>query len=85
MNTTDLNLASIQLGKGVVHHVRNGLGQRIEALSGCVWITIDNDARDIVLEAGEGFRIDRHGEVLITALDDDARVALLRPLAPPRS
>ena len=85
MNTTDLNLASIPLGRSAVHHVRHGFGQRIEALSGCVWITIDNDARDIVLEAGEGFRIDRHGEVLITALNDDARVALLQPLALPHA
>ncbi|MEO6032051.1 MAG: DUF2917 domain-containing protein [Burkholderiaceae bacterium] len=85
MNTNDLNLASIQLGRGTVHRVRNGFGQRIEALSGCVWITIDNDARDIILEPGEGFRIDRHGEVLITALIDDARVALLQSLAPRRT
>lgn len=84
MNAIDLNLAAIALDKDALHRVENGFGQRIEALSGSLWITIDNDTRDIVLAAGEGFRIDGSGGVLISALED-ARFALLQPLALPNS
>ena len=42
----------------------------IEALRGSLWVTIDNDRRDIVVEPGAGFRVDRAGGALISAMDD---------------
>ena len=80
MNATDLHSASISLRKGQIHRLRHGLGQRIEALNGCLWITIDNDLRDIFVAAGEGFTIDRDGDTLISGMADSS-VVLLAPVA----
>ncbi|MES2101695.1 MAG: DUF2917 domain-containing protein [Pseudomonadota bacterium] len=76
MNTTDLHPASISLRKGEIHRIHHGLGQRIEALNGCLWLTIDNDLRDIFVAAGEGFTIDRDGDTLLSAMADSRFVAL---------
>ena len=80
MNTADLHPASIPLRKGQIHRLRDGLGQRIEALNGCLWVTIDNDLRDIFVAAGEGFQIDRRGDTLISALADSSFV-VMQPVA----
>ena len=80
MNTADLNATAIQLRKGEIHRIQNGLGQRIEALSGCLWLTIDNDLRDIFVSPGEGFRVDRGGDTLLSAMAD-SRFVVLDPTA----
>ena len=51
-------------------------GQRIEALNGCLWVTIDNDLRDVVVAPGEGFNIDRDADTLVSAMDDSSFVLL---------
>lgn len=76
MNTNDLHPASISLRKGGLHRLPNGLGRRIESLSGSLWVTIDNDLRDILVNPGEGFSVDREGATLISALDDSRFVVL---------
>jgi hypothetical protein len=78
MNFAELHPASITLRKGQVHRIRHARGQRIESLGGSLWVTIDNDLRDIFVRPGEGFSVDRPGATLISALDD-ARFVLLRP------
>ena len=78
MNTADLHPAAIELRKGAIHHLPHGRGLRIEALSGSLWVTIDNDLRDILVSPARGFSIDRNGETLISALDD-ARFVVLDP------
>jgi hypothetical protein len=40
----------------------------IECRSGALWITLDHDRRDIVLEPGERFRSDTHRRALVAAL-----------------
>ena len=45
-------------------------GQRIACLEGQVWITQQHDLRDVVLEAGECFVVDRQGLTLVFALRD---------------
>jgi Protein of unknown function (DUF2917) len=80
MNSNDLNLASTSLRKGEILHLQHALGQRIEALSGRVWITMDGDLRDIVIDAGEGFTVDRGTDVLLSAISD-AQFAVLTSTA----
>jgi hypothetical protein len=80
MNSTDLHPGSISLAKGAIYRMHDGLGRRVEALGGSLWITLDNDRRDIIVNSGEGFSIDRGGDTLISALDD-ARFVLLDPVA----
>ncbi len=44
-------------------------GQRVECLAGCLWITLDRDARDFIVEAGESFVADRDQRALVHALE----------------
>ena len=78
MNTNDLTMASSPLRKGEILHLHPALGQRIEALDGRLWITMDGDLRDIVIDAGEGFTVDRSTDVLLSAMSD-ARLVVLTP------
>ncbi len=78
MNTTDLVTASVSLRKGALHRLPHALGQHIEVLNGSLWLTIDNDRRDILVAPGRGFTIDRDGDTLLSALDD-SRFVVLQP------
>ncbi|MBS0448397.1 MAG: DUF2917 domain-containing protein [Proteobacteria bacterium] len=66
----DLIAARRHLDKGDVMRLTHGAGRRIESLHGSLWITLDHDLRDIVLDAGEGYTVDGPGPVLVSALDD---------------
>ena len=77
MNHSELNDAAIHLRKGEMHRIHKARGQRIEALSGSLWVTMDNDLRDIMIGTGEAFALDSERETLVSALDD-SRFLLLR-------
>lgn len=77
MNTNDLQRAAIAVRKTEVIRLGAARGQRIESVLGRLWVTIDGDPRDIVLDPGEGFSIDRDDDVLVSALRSDARFVLL--------
>lgn len=77
----DLIFDTRPLAKGRIRRVHHPLGQRIECVSGTLWVTQDGDPRDIVLAAGESFAFDRRGDALVSALDD-ARFLLLETCAP---
>ena len=79
MHNADLHPASIPLRKGEVHHLRGARGQRIEALSGCLWVTMDNDLRDIFVAPEHGFQVDADGDTLVSAVSD-SRFVLLAPV-----
>lgn len=54
------------------HYVRteDARGWTVRALAGTVWVTQDWDSRDIVLNAGEQFVLDRKGAALLWPLGD---------------
>lgn len=68
MNTIDLHPATVALAEGQIHRLHGHRGERIEALAGCLRITPDHDLRDIVIEPGQGFDIDRDGDTLVSGL-----------------
>lgn len=76
---TDLFRATHQLAKGDLFRIHDGRGRRVECLSGCLWLTEQADPRDTVLEAGEGFTIDRDGDTYLSALSDSRFVVLCHP------
>jgi len=43
-------------------------GHVLSCRSGELWITVDGDGRDIILSAGESYRIDSRAAVVISAL-----------------
>jgi DUF2917 family protein len=54
-------------------------GTIIAVESGCLWVTLERDPRDIVLAKGMRFEIDRRGRTVIVA-EEDSRVRLTRGL-----
>lgn len=55
--------------------LRHARAAQVRAVRGNVWVTQDGDPRDIVLKAGETFRLDRDDPVLIVPFGS-AEVAL---------
>jgi len=53
-------------------------GAVIAVESGTVWVTMENDTRDIVLVPGMRFEIDRTGRTIVAA-EEDTRLRLLAP------
>ncbi|MDB5875139.1 MAG: hypothetical protein JWQ07_4581 [Ramlibacter sp.] len=48
--------------------IADAAGVNLRCEEGSVWITLDNDPRDIVLEAGEVFTATEHRHALVYAL-----------------
>lgn len=57
----------ITIRRGDVVRVRNGSGALVTVDRGTAWLTQDGDRRDVVLEAGGSFRLDRGGVALVSA------------------
>ena len=49
--------------------LRDAAAWVVECRSGALWITQEADARDVMVEAGERFELDRNGLTLVSALD----------------
>ena len=58
------------LTAGSVLRLCDGQGRAIVVFEGQVWITLQDDPRDLVLAAGESFSIDRPGLTLVQAFRD---------------
>ena len=69
-----MRLASPPRPTALARHVslslRDRAGDRIECVGGVLWITQDGDPRDVVLGAGQSFRLDRPGRAVLFALAD---------------
>ena len=69
--------------------IADAAGVSLRCDRGNLWITLDNDPRDIVLRAGEVFVTDEHRRALVYALSPAALTleakAQPRALRPPRS
>src|SRR5690242_11881708 len=70
----DMNLsiksAALQLGRGQTLKVHDGAGSTICAHEGTVWITEENSGNDVLLEAGQCFRLQKRGTAVLQAFDD---------------
>ena len=51
-----------------LHSIPDAANVQIACRSGSVWITLDNDNKDYVLEAGESFTTSVHARALVYAL-----------------
>jgi len=60
---------SLSLPKMAVFTLPDAHAVDIECTHGALWITLDHDRRDIVLEPGEHFRSDLHRRALVAALE----------------
>lgn len=56
-----------RLTPGESLRLRDAAGHTVMCCAGTIWITQENDVRDIFLSAGESFTFDRPGTALISA------------------
>jgi len=78
---SDLELSAIQLLRGDLRRLDNGRGALLQCLTGTLWLTQQDDPRDIVLEAGEEAVIDHDGTSIVSALSDASFVLSREPAA----
>ena len=64
-----LNHGGVCLARNQSCAISNGKGYLVVCHSGSVWITQDNDPRDVILACGESFTLDRAGLALVHAID----------------
>jgi len=57
------------LSSGELVRLDGARGTTLRVTRGTLWITLENDTRDIVLTAGDSYTIDRGGLTLIEAQD----------------
>ena len=72
--------AGMQLPKRAVIHVPDAAAVQLECHRGSLWITVDHDTRDTVLQAGERFTSASHRHALVYALESSN--LCIRPVAP---
>lgn len=75
MNDTDLEVVAAE---GGLVRLRPERHTRIVCVSGTVWLTQENDSRDVFLQPGESCDLARRGLVLISACSFEARIRISR-------
>jgi hypothetical protein len=71
----ELLKGAVQLGPNQTLRVVDGAGSTVCAVEGSVWITEENQARDIVLEQGACYRLRHRGLAIVNSLGGDAAVS----------
>jgi hypothetical protein len=65
----ELQASNLSLARDGMIAVRDARGVRITCLTGVLWITRDNYAKDFIVGPGESHVIDYPGLTLVTALE----------------
>jgi hypothetical protein len=71
----ELNSGAVRLGPNQTLKVLDGAGRTVCAVEGSVWITEEDQPRDIVLERGACYRLRQKGLALVNALGGAAAVS----------
>ena len=72
----ELRKGAVKLGANQTLKVRDGAGSTVCAVEGTVWITEENQARDIVLEKGACYLLRNRGLAIVNPLGGEAAVLL---------
>ena len=72
---------ALRIRQGGTLRIEDCAGTVVEVAKGEVWLTQEDDPRDYFLRTGDWLRIDRAVTVVISAIGDDAWIALTE-LAP---
>lgn len=62
-------LITLELLRSTTLTLDSPKGKRVECQSGCLWITLDRDPRDFIIEAGKSFVADHDQRALVHALE----------------
>jgi len=62
--------------------LEDAAGTIVAVDSGCLWITLEHDPRDVILLPGMRFEIDREGRTVIAA-EEDSRLRIIATRSAP--
>jgi hypothetical protein len=62
-----LQVRRIQIGLRELVVIDDARGQVLTCESGELWLTQDGDRRDVILPAGQSWRVDRNGPLVLSA------------------
>ena len=71
----ELKTGAVRLGPNQTLRVVDGAGSTVCAMEGSVWITEENQPRDIVLKPGTCYRRRERGVAIVNALGGNAAVS----------
>ena len=76
-----INTPNARLGLSARRGLRlkDARGARLRAVQGTLWVTIDGDLRDIVLDTGESFVVDSDQPLVVMPLGECATVDVRSP------
>ena len=66
----EITSGALRLARGQTLKLRDSVGSTICAREGTVWVTEENSRKDVVLENGACYRLDRPGLTLVQAFAD---------------
>jgi hypothetical protein len=72
----NLHQALVPLTSPVPLRLQSARGTRVRSLAGTLWVTVDGDETDHVLELGESWIVDSDAPVLVSPLQGTATVGL---------
>jgi hypothetical protein len=72
----ELTAGAIRLAANQTLKLLDGAGSTVCAVEGSVWITEENQPRDVVLAKGACYRLRHAGLAIVNALGGEAAVAL---------
>jgi hypothetical protein len=72
----ELRTGAVRLGPNQTLKVLDGAGSTVCAVEGAVWITEENQPRDIVLEPGACYELRHPGIAIVNSLAGEAAVSL---------
>jgi hypothetical protein len=70
---------TISLPARQLFSIPDGSAARILCTAGCLWITVDHDPRDVILQPGDSFESEDARRALIYATEPSAFTLLARP------
>ena len=72
----ELKSGAVKLGPNQTLKVLDGAGSVVCAVEGALWITEENQPRDIVLEAGGCYQLQHRGVAVVNSIAGEASVLL---------
>ena len=72
----ELKSGAVRLGPNQTLKLVDGVGSTVCAVEGAVWITEENQPRDIVLETGHCYQLRHDGVAIVNSLAGEASVSL---------
>ena len=75
---------TLQLEARRLYQIPDASAVSIRCTEGSLWLTLDHDPRDIVLEPGDSFETGAHRRALLYALEP-ARFVLRAPVSAPQA